>query len=208
MEGVIAMSTALLLPRVPGPAALLRLRIAAASDLPAYHTDRAHPAVTVASLRAARKHHLVRLSDPASCVVTDFGVERAVTIAAECGIDAAAIAMFRWGVHALVVLRDEQIVVGLLSSESIEDERIGRYLAARPDRTRESIRVRDVSTPCERLPAVDWETIRCARVGDLVHIVEAAECAYLLVVESDAGNAMSLRGLLSRARLLRQLDPI
>lgn len=201
------MNTLLLSRQVSAAATSTRLRLAAPADGRPLQLDGGNPAVTVASLRAARKHHLVRLSDPARRVVTDFAEEPAFTIADDRRIDDASIAMFRWGVHALLALREEGIISGLLSSESVDGERVRQFLERHPDRAPEDIRVRDLSTPCEDLPAVDWEKIRSATIIDLIRMVEASDCGYLLVLEATGTGSPLLRGLVSRARLLRQLEP-
>ena len=201
------MNAGLLVPRVPTAAVIIRLSVGATSGNPSDHSFGFRPAVSVASLRAARKHHLVRLTDPARCVVTDFSEEQAFTIADDCGIDQASIAMFRCGAHTLVALRDEATVVGLLSSENLEGSRIRRFLDDHPSHTLEEVRVRDLLVPCKELPALEWDTIQRARVRDLLYLVEATDCAYLLIVEAAGPKTMVLRGLLSRARLLRALEP-
>ncbi len=194
-------------PRVNAAATSMRLHVAAPSSGRPPRLDGGKPAVTVASLRAVRKHHFVRLTDPASCVVTDFAEEQAFTIADDRRADDASIAMFRWGVQTLLTLREDGIISGLLSSENIEGERIQRFLERHPDRAPEDIRVRDLLTPCEELPAIDWERIRSAPVSDLLRIIEASDCGYLLVLEATGGDSPVLRGLVSRVRLLRQLGP-
>ena len=201
------MNTSLFLPRVPAAALMMTLRVGAPLQSPSDHSAGFHPAVTVASLRAARKHHLVRLSDPARCVVTDFAEEQAFTIADDCGIEEASIAMFRWGAHTLIALHEEKTVVGLLSSEDIEGERVRRFLDSHPEQAFRDILVRDVLTPCGTLPAVDWGTIEHARVSDVLHIVEATECPYFLLLKATDRSEMVLRGLLFRARLMRALEP-
>lgn len=202
------MNTALLLPQVHAVAASMKLRVAVPSERSACRADgAAHAAVTVASLRAVRKRYLVRLTDPARCVTTDFAEERPFIVSMDCPIEDASVAMFRWGVHTLIVLRDDEVVSGIITAENIEGGHIRRFLASHSNSSAENIRVRDLLTPCEELPAVDWETIRCARVGDLLHLVEAAGCTYLLVVETHDSGSLFLRGLVSRARLERQLEP-
>ncbi len=201
------MNTLSLSPRVNTAATSMRLRVAAPAGGRPPRVDGGNAAVTVASLRAARKYHFVRLTDPARCVVTDFAEEQAFTIADDRRIDDASIAMFRWGVHTLLTLREDGIISGLLSSENMERERIQRFLERHPDYLPEDIRVRDLLTPCDELPAVDWEKIQSASISDLLRMVAASDCSYLLVLQTIGGDTPVLRGLVSRVRLLRQLGP-
>lgn len=202
------MSSPLLLPKVHAPAALMTMRAAACILAP--FDEAAHGAgeglgsITVASLRAARKLHLVRLSDPATNVVTDFAATN--TVADDAPVDDVLSDMFRLGVHVLVVQRDATIS-GLVSSEDIQGGRMQQFLGAHPDLRREDVRAGDILTPCEELPAVDTETIRCARVGDLVRLFEAMPCSHILVLERDCAGSLVLRGHIARTRLERQLEP-
>lgn len=203
------MSSPLLLPKVHAPAALMTMRAAACILAP--FDEAAHGAgeglgsITVASLRAARKLHLVRLSDPATNVVTDFAATN--TVADDAPVDDVLSDMFRLGVHVLVVRGDEDTISGLISSEDIQGGRIQQFLEAHPDLRREDVRAGDILTPCEELPAVDTETIRCARVSDLVRLFEAMPCSHILVLERDCAGSLVLRGHVARARLERQLEP-
>jgi hypothetical protein len=61
-------------------------------------------------------------------------------------------------------------------------------------------------TPWDELMALDWEHLEEARAGDLLMLFEQTNLTHLLVVELDRKTANStVRGLVSRARLLRQL---
>lgn len=201
------MSNTLLSRCVNTAAPSMRLPVAASAPRhpPSLEGD---PAMTVAALRAARKERFVRLGDPARRVVTDFAEEQACTIAEDRRIDDASIAMFRRGVHLLLVLREDGSIRGLLGSENLEAPSIAKFLEGHPECAPEDIRVRDLSTPCEELPAIDWDKIRSMSIRDLIQIVEAVDCGYLLVLEAPDRACPVLRGLISRARLLRRVEPL
>jgi CBS domain-containing protein len=145
-------------------------------------------------------------SDPAIHAITDFTREHPVTVDEERQIDAALEDMIRFGVRAMLVLR-EQRIVGLITSYDIQGERPLQFLQASNYSRHQDIRVGHIMTPWHKLLAVDWNSIQSARAGDLLHVLEEAEMTHLLVIEGGANknSAPIVRALVSRARLARQL---
>jgi CBS domain-containing protein len=144
--------------------------------------------------------------DPAIHAITDFTREHPVTVDEERQIDAALEDMIRFGVRAMLVLR-EQRIVGLITSYDIQGERPLQFLQASNYSRHQDIRVGHIMTPWHKLLAVDWNSIQSARAGDLLHVLEEAEMTHLLVIEGGANKnaAPTVRALVSRARLARQL---
>ncbi len=178
------------------------------SDLepPAYRLTSGGAAAAVLPLRASPPSSAirVRLGDPAARAMMDFARTRAATVPEDRGIDSARDDMRRAGVRALLVLRDGQ-VIGLLTDTDIEGGRTARFLDAHPELRRDQVLVREVLIPWEEIPGVDWEAIRCACVSDLLELFETAGYAHLAVLERGNDGSTLLRGLVSRARLERQL---
>src|SRR3984885_8559605 len=145
-------------------------------------------------------------SDPAIHAITDFTREHPVTVDEDREIDAALEDMIRLGVRALLVVR-EQRIVGLITSYDIQGERPLQFLQTSNYTRHQDIRVGHIMTPWADLLAVDWESILSARAGDLPHVVGEAEMTHLLVIERGKKNASpTVRGLVSRARLARQMQ--
>lgn len=143
--------------------------------------------------------------DPAIHVITDFTREHPVTVDEERQIDAALEDMIRVGVRALLVVR-EQRIVGLITSYDIQGERPLQFLQTSNYSRHQDIRVGHIMTPWDKLLAVDWDSVLSARAGDLLHVLEEADMTHLLVIERGKKNAAPIvRGLVSRARLARQL---
>jgi hypothetical protein len=144
--------------------------------------------------------------DPAILAITDFTREHPVTVDEERQIDAALEDMIRVGVRALMVVRDQRIV-GLITSYDIQGERPLQFLQTSNYSRHQDIRVGHIMTPWADLLAVDWDSILSARAGDLLHVLEEAEMTHLLVIERGKKNASpTVRGLVSRARLARQMQ--
>lgn len=143
--------------------------------------------------------------DPAILVITDFTREHPVTVDAERQIDDALNDMIRIGVRALLVYKDSRIV-GLITSYDIQGERPIQFLQSSNFSHHRDIRVADVMTPWDALPAIDWNTVQTMRAGDLLQVLEDSGLTHLIVVEPDRPHATCvIRALVSRARLMRQL---
>lgn len=144
-------------------------------------------------------------SDPAVYAITDFKRDYPMTVDAERQIDDALGDMIRLSVRALLVAK-EQRLVGLVTSYDIQGERPMQFLQSSNYSRHQDIRVVHVMTPWDELMALDWEHLEEARAGDLLMLFEQTNLTHLLVVEVDRKTSNStVRGLVSRARLLRQL---
>jgi CBS domain-containing protein len=145
-------------------------------------------------------------SDPAIHAITDFTREHPVIVDEERQIDDALEDMIRFGVRAMLVVRDQRIV-GLITSYDIQGERPLQFLQASNYSRHRDIRVGHIMTPWDKLLAVDWDSIQSARAGDLLQVLEEAEITHLLVIEGGKKNTVPIvRALVSRARLARQLQ--
>src|SRR5580692_1464042 len=122
-------------------------------------------------------------SDPAIHALTDFTREHPVTVDEERQIDAALEDMIRFGVRAMLVMR-EQRIVGLITSYDIQGERPLQFLQSSTYRRHQDIRVGHIMTPWHKLLAVEWESVQAARAGDLLHVLEEAAITHLLVIET------------------------
>ncbi len=144
-------------------------------------------------------------SDPAIYAITDFKRDYPMTVDAERQIDDALSDMIRLGVRALLVAKDQRLV-GLVTSYDIQGERPIQFLQASNYSRHQDVRVMDIMTPWDELLALDWESMESARAGELMSIFEQTSLTHLLLVEVDRKTSMStVRGLASRARLMRQL---
>ena len=147
----------------------------------------------------------VRNNDPAVSVLSDFTHEALWTITEDCGLDDALDKMFRLGVRAFLVVREQQ-VVGLVTFDDIKGEH-GADLHPNSDSTnrRDARFVVDVMTDAGDIPMIDWQTVLDATVSDLLEIFEGTQVDHLVVVETDSISITHVRGLIHRRRLFRQL---
>ena len=120
--------------------------------------------------------------------MTDFLRDPPLTTVEDCDLDTAMDDMFRLGVRAFLVVRD-LAVVGLITADDIRQSR--RSSAAR---------VAEVMTSAADMPAIDWLTLREAKVRDLLEIFEGANVHHLVVLETESTQRATVRGLVHRTR--------
>jgi|SRR5579871_639781 len=144
------------------------------------------------------------LTDPALQVITLFW-EQPVTVIETRSIDDALAEMMRTGVRALFVVRDA-LVIGLITSYDIYGERPLQFLANSGYSRHDEIEVSHIMTPWEHVPTLDWHALGRARISDLVAHFGKTSATHLVVVKHGDGTESFARGLLSQARLARQLE--
>lgn len=192
-------------PSPAAPAAVLRLRATTAVH-PAYRLQSGAAVTVPHPLRPTPQHRLVRRSDSAVRVMTDFTASPAFTVSADCGIDDVLDEMFRRGVRALIALDEDEAVVGLVTSYDIQGVRTQQRLEADPARRREEVTVREILTPCGECPSLEWQWVESACIGDVLEIFRSTGAPYLIVLEASHESTPGLlRGILSRTRIERQL---
>jgi signal-transduction protein with cAMP-binding, CBS, and nucleotidyltransferase domain len=143
-------------------------------------------------------------SDSAMRVVTDFTRELPVTVTEYRPIDEALQDMIAAGVRALLVVRGDT-VSGLVTSYDIQFERPLQVLRASNYTRHHTIEVGHIMTQWERVPTLDWRLVRTARVYDIAKGFESMSATHLVLVEQLGREAAFVRGILSRARLERQV---
>jgi CBS domain-containing protein len=142
-------------------------------------------------MRARWNSPRLKLSDPAHRAMTDFLQDPPLTLPEDLSVEQALDQMFRLGVRAFLVLR-ERTVVGMMT-------------AAQVRATSHQLRVADVMTPTDDMPAIGWDTLGAARVGDLIEIFDGSGVHHLVVLENRSASFSCVRGLIYRERMERQL---
>ena len=152
---------------------------------------------------AAEARHL-SLNDSATLVVTDFTREAPVTVTEDRPIDEALRDMIVAGVRALLVVRGD-LVSGLITSYDIQGERPLQILRATSYTRHDEIEVGHVMTPWDRVLKLNWSWVSSARLRDIVELLRSTDATYLVIVENVEHRGVFVRGLISRARVARQL---
>jgi CBS domain-containing protein len=132
-------------------------------------------------------------SDPAAHAMIDFLSDPPLTVSEDNSLQEAIDRMFRMGVRAFLVVRDRSVIGLMTASEATRS--ISRHS-----------RVAEAMTLTDDVPAIAWETLAESQVKDLVEIFDGTGVNYLVVLETHGASLSSVRGLIQRKRLQRQLS--
>lgn len=147
----------------------------------------------------------VTLETPALAVMTDLERVMVVTIGSECSIETANQRMIDAGVRLLLVVDENQRIVGLITATDILGEK-PLMLQRRTGGTFGEILVRDIMTPQSSLDVLHLRGVFRARVGDIVATLKAFGRQHALVVERNGErDTHRLRGIFSATQIGRQL---
>jgi predicted transcriptional regulator len=156
-----------------------------------YQLARPPSALAAPSPRSRPLQPQLRPADPALRAMDDFLDDPPRTVAEHASLEEVVDYMFRLGVRAFLVVQ-ERSVIGLITAEAAH--------AARRDQ-----RAADVMTPSLDIPAIDWQTLQDSRISDLIEIFEGTGVRYLVVLQTETASWCTVRGLIDRQRLERQL---
>jgi CBS domain-containing protein len=133
--------------------------------------------------------------------MSDFLDDPPRTIAEDAGLEEVVDHMFRLGVRAFLVVHDRS-VIGLVTAE---DADAARGSQRRCGGTARELRAADVMTAACDVPAIDWQTLQESHIRDLIEIFEGSGVRYLVVLQTETASWSTVRGLIHRQRLERQL---
>lgn len=146
----------------------------------------------------------VKLSSPATDVMTDLTKVSVVSVRAKTSMDRANAKMIRYGVRMLLVLDDNEQVAGLITASDILGEKPMRFLQNMGG-THADIMVRDIMTTQRELEVLNVADVRNAKVGDIVATLKQANRQHSLVVSEGADGRQAVCGLFSITQIARQL---
>lgn len=147
----------------------------------------------------------VELGDPAVRVMTDLKEVMAVTIGPEKTVDAARERMVRHSVRLLLVIDDQETVLGLVTATDILGEKPLQFIQKSGGR-REDVLVRNIMTPQEKLEVLCMKDVAAAKVGHVVASLQKCGRQHALVVDTEGpGQAQRVRGIFSTSQISRLL---
>lgn len=148
---------------------------------------------------------ITHLEDPATTVMVDFKVTRAITIQQDAPITAAQLEMRACNVHMLLATNPQQRVVGLVTSEDLLGEKPVKIAQERQIQMNE-IKVSMILTSTTKIVAIPYDALRIARVGHVIATLNHARQHYALVVEQDtATQNQIIRGVFSLLQISKKL---
>ena len=146
----------------------------------------------------------VKLSDPATYVMTDLSKISVVTVRAKTPMEKAKAKMIKYGVRMLLVLDDNEQIVGLTTASDLQGEKPMNYLQNMGG-TYADIIVRDIMTTLRELEAMNIQDVNNAKVGNIVATLKKANRQHSIVVSETADGQQTVCGLFSITQIARQL---
>jgi CBS domain-containing protein len=142
----------------------------------------------------------VSLESPALEAMTDLRRTTPATIRPQAPLDGANQFMITRGVRLLLVVDDQENVLGVISATDILGERAMRVAAARGLR-RDELTLADVMIPAEQVEVIVLEDAAAARVGHVLETLRRAGRQHALVVDAER----MVCGVFSLSQIARQL---
>ena len=156
--------------------------------------------------RPAKPMSIVTLDSPALEVMTDLEKEKAVTIGPTASIETANHLMMASGVRLLLVTEPPDRVVGVITATDILGEKPMQVLGQTPGRTHSDVVVQNIMTPGEEIEVLAFDTVRNARVGDVVTTLrETGRLHAVAVARSGPTTTPVIRGIFSATQIGKQL---
>jgi len=146
----------------------------------------------------------VKLEDPATEAMTDFTRTTAYTIFPLESVEAARAKMIHRGVRLLLVVDNENAVLGLITATDLTGEKPMQVTRSQGI-PYEDVLVKDVMTPRERLECLCVDDLKGASVGSVVATLQKQGRQHAMVVERGQDSSQSVRGLFSLSQISRQL---
>lgn len=142
--------------------------------------------------------------DAALMVMTDFEKIKVETIGLNVSIDQALEKMKYTGVRSLLVVDDNEAILGLVTSYAIQSEKT--ITIAESARLKHAdISVEMVMTPKGELQVMEMMSVRDASIGHIVATLIEIERQHILVVEHTDNDEVKLRGMFSMSQIRKQL---
>lgn len=155
--------------------------------------------------RPASLTQKVTMESPAMAVMTDLERVMAITIGPLNSVEMANQRMIDAGVRLLLVMDNEQRIVGLITATDVLGDKPLKH-QQRSGGTFSDILVQDIMTRQENLDVLHLRDVFHARVGDIVATLKSFGRQHALVVEGRGESATQrVRGIFSATQIGRQL---
>lgn len=148
---------------------------------------------------------LIHIDDSVFTVFVDFQLQRSATISAKQSIDEAQLEMKANNVHMLLVVDTHKHVIGIISSQALHGER--PYKIIQEGRVKHSdIPVATIMLPIDQILCIDYDTLKNAKIGNLVETFKKHQRHYALVIKTDLQGKHHIQGYFSASRISRTLS--
>ncbi len=150
-----------------------------------------------------RGHKELTLQDPAISVMTDYRIKKAPLCHFQYSIDKAMKQMAEENCKMLLVIDDEQQVIGLITSADITGEKPIQYIS-KTSKPRNEIQVRHLMNNIKDIPALSIKDVLDSQIGDVLHTLNEIGSEYVMVIMDENKQAI-IRGVFSAKSIARAL---
>ena len=150
-----------------------------------------------------RKAGAAKESDPAYKVMTDFATITPITVEPILSIDLALTKMKDSGVRLLLVTDVHDNIAGVITSYDIQGEKPIKF-SRQSGVHHTRIRVENIMTPLEEMPAFDFGFVQQALVRHVINSMKQLNRQHALVVEASAA-VQSIRGMFSTTHISKMV---
>lgn len=155
--------------------------------------------------RPTEPPEIVHWNSSATEVMTDFRRVKPITVRPDVSIDSALEKMKWAGVRLLLVINEQQQIIGLITAKDIQGEQPIK-LVQETRTPHSSIRVDAIMTQQAEIIGLNMISVRNALVGHIIETLRQLERQHILVLEVDeATKEQTVRGLFSTSQIGRQL---
>lgn len=165
-------------------------------------------AVTVLSEFNTSNH--VTLDSQALCVMTDFYEKIPAIIEPEFTADEAFAKIKREQVNSLLVLNRQNEFLGIISSNSLNDNHTLEYMSKHGVKNRKEVTVADLMIHKDSMQAIEYMTLREKnfKVADVIAALSKFHLRHLLVVSIPSNNPdiTEVVGIISASNIAKLLQ--
>lgn len=146
----------------------------------------------------------VKLTDPATFVMTDFRERAFFKVAPDEQIDEVLSKMKHAGLRSAFVMdKQSDRLLGMITSYDIMGEKPLRYLQSAGFTEHKDILVSDIMENLREMAVLDVQDVEKATAHSVLDVLQKCGRTHLPVVEKKTGEEPHLRGLISSSRVLR-----
>lgn len=147
----------------------------------------------------------VDLDNPAIDVMTDFQIVEPKTVDPEVAIDDALEQMKEQGVRLLLVIDENEEIIGVITAKDIQGEKPIK-IVQETQISRSELRVKDIMTPQSLISVLNMISVEEAQVGHIVQTLHELKRQHTLVVEVDEHSGKQVvRGIFSTSQINKQM---
>lgn len=141
---------------------------------------------------------------PALDVMTDLRRIEALTTTDDVDIDSAQKMMIDYGVRSLMVVDEQQRILGIITATDILGDKPMQLINERGV-LHVDLLVRDIMTPASKIDVVDLKEVLHAKVGRVLETLKHSGRQHALVAEQLPDGEQRVCGIFSSTQILRQL---